>query len=95
MICDFALRDRYLFHLVFNIETRKVKFEPVAWNEDWTDQHRVISIDKTLYDIHIVSEFGMCFSNITINYLGRQFIRGFHEFGDYHYISELNIAIVC
>ena len=65
----------------------------MAWNEEWSDQHRVIPVDKTLYDIRIVSEIGMCFSNMIINYLGKQLIRGFHEFGDYHYISKLNITI--
>lgn len=58
VVCDFTPRDRYLFHLMFNIETRKMVFEPVAWKQEWTDKHVVIPVGKTVYDIHTVSEVG-------------------------------------
>ena len=61
VVCDFTPRDRYLFHLVFNVETRNVVFEPVAWKEEWTDKRDIIPVGKTIYDIHTVSEVGTWF----------------------------------
>lgn len=60
VVCDFTSRDRYLYHLVFNIETRTVEFQPFAWRSEWTDKHNVVPVGTTLYDIHTVSEIGDC-----------------------------------
>jgi len=56
--CDFTSEDRYLYHLIFNIETRAVEFESLSWRTEWTDKHIVTPIGTTLYDIHTVSKIG-------------------------------------
>jgi len=64
VVCDFTSKDRYFYHLVFNIETRQVKFVPSAWEPEWSNKHNVVPVGTTLYDIHTVSEIGDAFRSI-------------------------------
>lgn len=57
VVCDFAPDVRYLFHLLFNANTREVIFEGITWKTEWS-KHQVSSVGTTRYDIIQVSRMG-------------------------------------
>ena len=62
IVCDFGPRARTLFHLLFNVATRKVMFESTLWKPEWS-VHRVVEVGKTFYDYPKVVAIGKFFGS--------------------------------
>lgn len=77
VVCDFTSRDIFLYHLVFNVETREVNFLPTAWQSEWTEKHNVVPVGTTRYDFFTVCEIGNCFSCTTDSLLREAIDKGF------------------
>jgi hypothetical protein len=62
VVCNFqeeGLDVKYLFHLLFNPETRKVTLDSTMWKEEWS-RHHITYVGSTPYRIAKVSNIGTC-----------------------------------
>ena len=60
VVVDFSSR-RYLYHLVFMVETREVYFQAISWESHLT-KHSVIPVGTTLYGMEEVDQIGNKFT---------------------------------
>jgi len=57
VVIDFNEQTRFLYHLLFDVEDRKVTFEVDAWKPQWS-KHQVKHVGNTLYGAAEVYQIG-------------------------------------
>ena len=57
VVCDFNPETRFLYHLIFDVETREVTFDVTLWKSKWSN-HQVTPVGTTLYGAAEVCQVG-------------------------------------
>jgi len=65
VVCDFEdIKERVLFHLLYDTKKHKVIFDRVFWRNDWNDTHEIKHVGTTTYKLHHIKEIGIHFSDL-------------------------------